>query len=39
MNRKTIITVVAVILAAVSAVVLSADEQSLVCQTLCASGE
>lgn len=39
MNRKTIVTVVAVVLAAVSAVVLSADEQSIVCQTLCSPGE
>lgn len=39
MNRKTIVTIVAIVLAAVSAVVLSADEQSIVCQTLCSPGE
>lgn len=39
MSRKTIITIAAVVLAAVSALVLTADEQSTICQALCSSGE
>lgn len=39
MNRKLIIGIVAAVLAVLSTVVLTVDEQSLVCQTLCGSGE
>lgn len=39
MNRKLIITIVAAVVAALSAVVLTADEQGIVCQTLCGQGE
>lgn len=39
MNRKLIIGIVAAVIATLSAVVLTADEQSMVCQTLCSSGE
>lgn len=39
MNRKLVIGIVAAVLAVLSTVVLTTDEQSLVCQTLCGSGE
>lgn len=39
MTRKTIITIIAAVVAALSAVVLTADEQGIVCQALCGSGE
>jgi len=39
MNRKLVIGIVAAVLAALSTVVLTADEQSMVCQTLCGRGE
>jgi len=39
MTRKTVIAIVAAVVAALSAVVLTADEQGIVCQALCGSGE
>lgn len=38
MTRKTVIAIVAAVVAALSAVVLTADEQGIVCQALCGSG-
>lgn len=37
MTRKTIITIIATIVAALSAIVLTADEQGIVCQAFCGS--
>lgn len=39
MNRKLIIGIVAAVLAVLSTVVLTGDEQGLVCETLCGGDE